>query len=276
MRWGVEMKAAPRIGLVGTGRLASILAMASAPRFETLIWGRNKTALDALCLRAPGLRAASLKDVAKADLVVLAIPPEAYAGMLADVAPLLDPRAVMVSVTNGAPLSAIGSSIPNPVVKAIPTVAQSVSRGVPLIVKGPRASDGDVERVRVWLSAFGAPMLVEEADIRVASNAAGSAVALMAEFAAAFARANAARAVGLSRAEMERMLAETLGAIGDLARAGLSFADMASMTATPGGVTEAALQILRAEADALCARMVDATFIRQADLQTHKSDSTSA
>lgn len=270
------MSAAPRIGLVGTGRIAAVLAAASAPHGETLVWGRNGAACEALVARAPGLRAASLEELAQADLVVLAISPDAYRDMLRKLAPLLAPGSVVVSVTNGVSLADIGALVANPVVKAIPTVAQTVSRGVTLIVRGPRASDGDVERVRRWLAAFSAPALVDAVDIRVASNAAGSAVALMAEFAAAFARANAERATGLSRIEIERMLAETLGAIGALAHAGLSLEEMVATTATPGGVTEAALDVLRASAGELCARMVEASFVRQAELQDSKSNGTSA
>lgn len=263
------MGARLRIGILGTGRIARVLAAASAPHVDVMVWGRNCDALAALT-NTPGLRAASFEEASQTDLVALAVPPQAYRDVLQRLAPLLPAQSVVVSLTNGVALDEIGGLVANPVVKAIPTIAQSVSRGVTLVVSGPHAGEDDVAKVTSWLSAFSAPQRVEEADIRVASNAAGSAVALMAAFASAFAQANAARAIHLTQAELERMLAETLGAIGDLARAGVTLDEMVETTATPGGVTEASLNVLRSAAPDLCRLMVEATFARQNELQALK------
>lgn len=264
------MGARLRIGILGTGRIARVLAAASASHVNVMVWGRNGEALAALTNTNPSLRAASFDEAAEADLVALAVPPQAYREMLQRLAPLLPAQAIVVSLTNGVALDEIGGLVVNPVVKVIPTIAQSVSRGVTLIVAGPRASAEHVARVTGWLACFSAPQRVEESDIRVASNAAGSAVALMAAFASAFAQANAARAIHLTQAELERMTAETLGAVGDLARAGVPLDAMVETTATPGGVTEAALDVLRSVAPDLCRLMVEASFARQNELQALK------
>lgn len=259
-----------RIGILGSGRIAGILARASARFGETLIHARNSAARDAIVASAPDLRAASLDEVASCDLVLLAILPEAYRDALDALAPRLARQAIVGSVTNGVALEEIGARVANPVVKIIPTVAQSVARGVTLVVKGPHADERHVAKVCDWLAQFSSPKRVDEPDIRVASNVAGSAVALMAAFAQAFATANAARAQGLSQADLEAMTAETLGAIGDLARGGMALQAMIDTTATPGGVTEAALAPLKDAAQELCVRMVEASFERQAALQARR------
>lgn len=260
--------------IVGTGRLAAILAGAacrSPSRDAVALMGRNAEARDRIIAANLTLCVGVLERVPRADLVVLAISPDGYREEIERLAPLLSPSTVLVSVTNGVRLEELAGWTANPVVKAIPTIAQVVGRGAVPLVAGPRATPADVARVADWFGRFGRPVAVSEDDIRVASNVAGSAVAALASFAHAFVAANARHASALDAAAIAAMMAETLGAVGELARAGVGFDRMIESTATPGGFTEAMLEPLTRVVDAVCEEMVDATFARQGQIQEPSS-----
>ena len=256
------------IAVIGGGRIGGTLLRAAArfaPRHALVLATRSQEAAAALARELPGLQLASPEDAAaRADLLMLAIPPEAYASVLEAIAPAMAPSAILVSLTNGVPLEVIGEALTNPVVKVIPTMAHIVGRGVALVTAGPRAGHSEVARVREVFAAFSRPVSVDEADIRAASNVAGSALALVADWCDAFVTANAARTPGLDREALAAMLAETLGAVSDLAREGHAFAEIVERTATPGGMTQAAMAILRASP---IEAAVEETFRRQAGMR---------
>jgi pyrroline-5-carboxylate reductase len=256
--------------IAGTGRLARVLAEAGVRASATdtvAVVGRSRAARDALVAAVPGLKAGEAEWASRADLLVLAVSPQAYREVLATFTPHLARSAVIVSVTNGVALEAIGRWSANPVVKAIPTMAQAIGRGAVPVVAGPAAESADVALVKEWFARFSLPVDVAEEDIRVASNVAGSAIAVLALFARAFASANADRAGGVSRASLDMMIAESLVATGELLRQGYDYEAIVDATATPLGVTEAVIGPLARSAPALCEEMIEAGFRRQRALQ---------
>ncbi len=106
---------------------------------------------------------------------------------------------------------AIAERVRAPVVKVIPTLAHVVGRGVSLLIAGPGAKPEHVEAVRRVFARFSVPMVIDARDDRVASNVAGSALALFAALCDAFVSANAARAETLDRPALDAMMAETAG-----------------------------------------------------------------
>ena len=259
-----------RVVIVGTGRLAKVLAQAAALSTSPgrlTVYGRNTAARDEIIASAPAVAAGDEVSIAHADIVVLAVSAQAYKPVIQSLSPHLPAHAILVSVTNAVAVEEIGAWTANPVVKVIPTLAQTVRRGVIPVIAGPHANAVTVDMVMYWLRGFSQPIEIDDRDSRVASNIAGSAVAAVACIARAFVAANARRAHGLDRQALDALMAETLSAVGDLARAGISFDQAIETTATPGGVTEAALVPLGEAIDEICERMVAASFRKQSQLQ---------
>ena len=260
-----------QVGIVGTGRMAGILLRASAryaPSCILRLAGRNPASCETLRRQVPSCAIVSAEDLARlSDIVILAVPPEACRPVLASLTDRLAPAAIVVCMANGVPLSSLADVCANPIVKVIPTVAHEVGRGVALVVAGPGAGAAEIARTTSVFGAFSRPVVVDDSDNRIASNVAGSFVALAAAMTEMFVAANAARATTLDEAELRGMAAETLGAISALVRDGHGFSDIVHATATPGGTTEAALQVLSAEFPPIATAMVDATFRRQAAMQ---------
>ena len=257
-----------KVGIVGTGRLGSMLLRTAARSAqETLLYaaGRNRGQLAAMRRAIPSLTVAEIDSVAcAAELLILCVPPDAYGALLRQCSGCLLESSIVVSVTNGVPLEAIGDLVPNPVVKVIPTMAHTVGRGIALVTPGPRAEPSHIDVVRRFFGSFSKPILIEDRDSRVASNVAGSWLALLAAICAIFVRSNETRAFALSRGALEEMMSESIGAVSDLLASGFSYDDIVQGTATPGGTTEAALQILQERFPMLATAMVEETFRRQA------------
>ena len=260
-----------RLGIIGVGRLGATLLRAAAihaPEIALTAASRDSARVAALQREIPALTYASPEDLAgAADLVVLCIPPETYPALCERIAPHLGPSAIVISVANTVPMSVIADRVRVPVVTAIPTLAHLVGRGVSLLVAGPNALPGHVDAVRRVFARFSMPVLIDERDDRVASNVAGSAIALFAALCDAFVSANAARAQTLERATLDAMMAETAGAIAALAQAGHGWDDIVRATATPGGMTHAALDVLSNRFPQIADEMVEATFERQATIR---------
>jgi pyrroline-5-carboxylate reductase len=263
------------LGIIGTGSLGTALlraAAAHAPDIALIAAGRTPSRLAALQHEMPGLATASPQDLARtADLVLLCVPPQAYLPLVEHIAEQLGPRTILVSVTNAVPLEAIAARVRAPVVKAIPTLAHVAGRGVALLIAGARAGPAQMDAARTVFARFSMPMVIEAHDDRVASNVAGSALAFFAALCDAFVAANAARARTLDRAALDAMMAETLAAIAALAKSGHAWSDIVRTTATPGGMTEAALNLLMSQFPQIAEAMVETTFAKQAEIQNRAS-----
>lgn len=262
------------IAVIGTGRIGSVLAQAwSRAGLDVIISGRNLAAADALASCHAGVRCLPLPEaLAECRVMVLAIPPAAYLPLLQAWADRLAPECIVVSLTNGVTLEAIGKATRNPLVKLVPTLAQTVQRGAMPVIAGPHAALADVEAIMALAALIGRPVLVQDEDARVASNVAGSALAIMSRLGEAFVASNADRAIHLGEADLMAMMAETFGAISDLVSRGHALSDIIAATATPEGVTHAQLAVLDADVHALAERIVAASFARQTSLQSDSQE----
>jgi competence protein ComER len=212
-----EITAPPKscAGIIGTGTIASLLAncLSSAfPGEPILLSGRNTAALaslektvDEVVVVGPDWLAAS------ADFIFLAVPPDAYKTILMEIRPYLNSEAIVISLTNGIALSVLSTLVDSPIAKVIPTIAQAVGRGCTLVVPGPRGVGEQVDRVVRLLTAFSKPVVIDEADSRVASNIAASALAFFAEFANLLTSAHEGRQGRLDKQTLCFMAGETMG-----------------------------------------------------------------
>ncbi|ACL63003.1 pyrroline-5-carboxylate reductase family protein [Methylobacterium nodulans] len=261
---------APTVGLIGLGRIGMVLLAALrrfAPETRVIAAGRDPARVAAATAAWPGVEVMDSERLAvHANVVVPCLPPEAYRDGVSAVAPHMRADAVLMSVTNAVPLPDLGCRCARPIVKVILSPAHAAGRGVCLVTPSPGAGPEQVERICALLQRFCRPVLADPADGRIASNLAGSAPAILAAFCSAFLEANAARARAFGPTELRAMMTESVAALAAILDEGLSFEDVVARTATPGGTTEAAIAALNAEAPALCGRLVDATFQREAQL----------
>ena len=266
-----------QLGIIGIGSLGTALLRAAskfAPDISLVASSRKPSRIEVLRRDIPALKSATSEELAsQCDLVLLCVSPEAYLPLVERIAGHLKPTTVLVSVTNSVSLDTIGQRVAVPVVKIIPTMAHIVGRGNVLLIAGPRVRSEHMESVAAVFARFSKPIVIDPSDDRAASNISGSALALFAALADSFVTVNASRSRRLDRRALDGMMAETLGAIAALVEAGYSWGDIVGTTATPGGMTEAALNVLMSQFPQIASAMVDVTFAKQAEIQSRDSAS---
>ena len=266
---------AQTVAVIGTGSMGGMLLRASARyspgQFRLLAAGRNENALAALAAAVPSLRTGPARAVAgDADIVIVCVQPQNYLDVVAEIAPAMSDRAMLVSITNGIALDALAGKTSAPIVKVIPSVTHECGRGVSLVMRGPRATATDVAAVVAFFAPFSRPIEIPPAESRVATNITGCGPALLAFFAAKWMRANCERAVAIGDATLATMVAETFAATAAMVEAGTSLDAIARAAATGGGMTQIAIETLAAGLPELLDRMVDATIQRERALQNQQ------
>jgi pyrroline-5-carboxylate reductase len=210
----------------------------------------------------------NLEAIRGAQLVVLAVKPQAASAVLVPLAGALRASgAALLSIAAGLRVPGLARACPGvPVLRAMPNRAALVGMGA----TGLYAPAGLPEAVRTLaarvLAASGSTVWVpHEADLDVVTALSGSGPAYF--FLLAEQMAAAATALGLDATTAERLALETLRGAGALASASGSLATERSAVTSPGGTTEAALACLaQGGFAALVARALGAATRRGGEL----------
>ncbi|WP_373070243.1 pyrroline-5-carboxylate reductase family protein [Gemmatimonas sp.] len=264
------------VGIIGAGAMGAMLVRAHsryAGDNSAVIRVANRSAapLEALKADVPGLRTGTPEEVtASADVLILCLPAGPYIGAAAALAALLRPDAVFVCISSGVSLEDLSTLMPNPIIRLVPNVAHQVGRGVALVIPGPRASTEQIEKVCSFMRPFSRPMLVGEADVRIATDICSCGPAIVACLAQLLATSSAANARGLAVDEIQQMCVETLAGVGALLDDSYSLTCIVDAVATHGGTTEAALCVLRSRIPAVMQELHHATREREQWLRAQR------
>lgn len=183
--------------------------------------------------------------LAEAPTVLLAVKPQVWRQVAAEVEPLLRPDAVIVSIAAGARVADLSAGFGGRrAARVMPTTAAAIGKGVASIV----APDPEA---RARAHALFAPVGVcvdipDEALMDVTVAVSGSAPAYLYAFIEALEAAGEAE--GLDAAASRALVRSTLiGAAALLDRTGENPAELRRQVTSPGGTTEAALKVLMGE-----------------------------
>jgi pyrroline-5-carboxylate reductase len=183
-----------------------------------------------------------IEALAEAPLVVLAVRPQVWRAVAAEIAPLLGPDAVVVSVAAGVRTQDLAAVFgPRPVARVMPTTGVAVGKGAVSIF----AHDASARAAaHVLFDPVATTVdLADEALMDAAVAVSGSAPAYLYAFMEALAAAGVAQ--GLSpEASKALVRATVVGAAALLDRSNEDPADLRRKVASPGGTTEAALTVL--------------------------------
>jgi pyrroline-5-carboxylate reductase len=179
-------------------------------------------------------------------VLMLGVKPQILGVVAADVAEVVGPDTLLVSILAGTELASLKARFPKAgaVVRAMPNTPVAIGRGVV-------ALHGDAGRFAVELDALMQPLgLVEwiedEALFGAATALAGSGPAFVFRFVAAMAEAGAE--LGLTPEQALRLALATVDGAAGLARGSLDSPDLlADRVASPGGMTRKGLDVLDQE-----------------------------
>jgi pyrroline-5-carboxylate reductase len=210
---------------------------------------------------------AKLKD---AEVVVVAIKPQAMDDVLPSVASLKASRPLVISVAAGKTIASLARHFGEDaaIIRTIPNTPAAVGRGITALAANRNVSPAQVELARGLLSAIGEVVSVsDEALIDVATAVSGSGPAYV--FYLTECLASAGVAAGLAPDIATQLARATVAGAGELMRAsGQPAAILRQNVTSPKGTTHAALEVLMAEngLEALMKKAVEAATRRSREL----------
>ena len=203
-------------------------------------------------------------DYARARTVLLAIKPQDWRGKAAAVAPHLAPGAAVLSVLAGVRLGDLAEAFPgHPVARVMPTTAVAVGKGAASLFS--EQAEGVAAARTLFAPIATVVEMPEEACLDAATAVSGSAPAYLYAFVEALEAAG--QSVGLSADTSAALARSTIvGAAALMEQSPLPPAELRAQGTSPGGTTQAALDVLRPAFGPLLRDAVRAAAARSKEL----------
>ncbi|ATB40810.1 pyrroline-5-carboxylate reductase [Cystobacter fuscus] len=241
------------IAFIGAGNMAEALIKgllrAGTARPDSIIaTGRRGERLDTL-QRTYGVRTTldNVAAVREADVVVLAVKPQALDKVLIQVAPAADQKKLFISVAAGVPISVMERRLGQGVrvIRTMPNTPSLVGMGACALAPGEHASEEDMAVASRVFQSVGITTVVEENLLDAVTGLSGSGPAYI--FLVIEALSDAGVKVGLPRYTAQKLAAQTvLGSAQLLIETNAHPGQLKDQVTSPGGTAIAGLHTLEA------------------------------
>jgi pyrroline-5-carboxylate reductase len=238
-----------QIAILGTGSmgkaiLSGLLAAGTIPA-NVRVTTKSKASADTLSsnhgVQATALEsdsAANSLSAKDADLVILAVKPNMILQTLKDVASVLKPGCLVVSVAAGITTAAMEEQLSGnaAIIRAMPNTPSVVGLGVTGLSKGSNVSAEQLNLAVELFASVGKVLVVDESKIDALSTISGSGPAYVFYFAEKL--ITAAKSLGFSEQEASLMVKETfLGSATLLSTSSNSPEELRKQVTSPNGTT---------------------------------------
>lgn len=193
----------------------------------------------------------------EAEVVVLAVKPQAMDKLLLQIAPVIDPSKLVISVAAGVPIAALERRLGSGarIVRSMPNTPALVGVGATAISGGEHATKDDLELTKKVFDAVGSTWVLDEGLLDAVTGLSGSGPAYI--FLIIEALSDAGVKVGLSRHVALKLAAQTVyGSARLLLETGAHPGTLKDQVTSPGGTAIAGLHTL--EAGGLRTTLIDA------------------
>jgi len=243
-----------KIAVVGAGHMGTALiggmlrAKLTAPRNITAS-RRNEEALAAL-KKDWGINAVAdnKKAAGGADVVILAVKPQVSPQVLAELAPVIKPSQLVVSLMAGITTKAIAQKLgqPCPIVRSMPNTPCLVDAGATAIAAGAHAGAGDLALAERIFSSVGKVVTLPESAMDAVTGLSGTGPVYI--FMVIEAMIDGGVKMGIPRDVATKLAAQTvLGAAKLVIETGRHPAILKDEVTTPGGTAINAIHMLEAK-----------------------------
>ena len=239
-----------RLVLAGAGRMGGALAsgwLNGAMRAKPVILEPTPSAM-VLDWEKDGAITLNPDRPAPASSLVIAVKPQVFPQVSETLRPWIGPETLVVSVMAGLRISTLETALATSrVIRAMPNTPGALGMGITAIAAGPEVDAEGLATARKLLEPLGGvegPL--SEAALGAATAVSGAGPAYL--FLLVEAMAGAGEAEGLEPALADRLARRTVeGAAALLARHDGDPGELRRAVASPGGVTQAALDVLMAD-----------------------------
>ena len=188
--------------------------------------------------------AANLAAVRGARVVLIGVKPAMVPDLLREIAPALEPDAILVSVAAGVTIATMEALVPGSVLRSMPNTPAVVGRAVTGVAAGTRSTDEELAIVTSVFQTVGEVLVIPEEKIDALSTISGSGPAYVFYLVEELTRT--ARDLGFSENEAATMVNGTfLGAAELLVSSGVDPAELRRRVTSPKGTTERAIGVLQ-------------------------------
>ncbi len=195
---------------------------------------------------AHGVRATgNAEAAASADTVILVVKPQDVGAVLPEIAPVLQPHTLLVSLCAGVTTAQLEGHLPEgtAVVRVMPNTPALVGEGMAAVSAGTSASEADVAHAMDLMTALGKAITVPEAYQDAVTAISGSGPAYL--FFVVEAMIDAGVLLGLPRDISSILVSQTIyGSAKLLVESGQHPTVLREQVTSPGGTTAAALRQL--------------------------------
>ncbi|WP_257459077.1 pyrroline-5-carboxylate reductase [Archangium lipolyticum] len=241
------------IAFLGAGNMAEALIKgllrSGTARPESIIaTGRRGDRIEEL-QRTYGVRTTldNVAAVREADVVVLSVKPQVLDKVLVQVAPVVDPHKLFISVAAGVPISVMERRLGAGarIIRTMPNTPSLVGAGACALARGEHARDEDLAVATRIFQAVGITTVVDENLLDAVTGLSGSGPAYI--FLVIEALSDAGVKVGLPRYTAQKLAAQTvLGSAQLLIETGIHPGQLKDQVTSPGGTAIAGLHTLEA------------------------------
>lgn len=241
------------IAFLGTGNMAEalikgLLRAGTATADSIIATGRRPERLDEV-KKAFGVRVTpdNVAAAREADVVVLAVKPQAMGKLLVQIAPAIDPQKLILSVAAGVPIAAIERKLGAGarIIRAMPNTPALVGLGACALSPGEHATEDDLATASSIFQAVGISTVVDESLLDAVTGLSGSGPAYV--FLVIEALCDAGVKVGLPRYTALKLAAQTvLGSAKLLIETGAHPGQLKDQVTSPGGTAIAGIATLEA------------------------------
>jgi pyrroline-5-carboxylate reductase len=180
--------------------------------------------------------------VAQADVVILAVKPQALPAVLDVLRGKISPGAIVLSIVAGGRIATLVEGLQHAaIVRAMPNTPAQIGEGMTVWTATAETPQGQRDQVKAILRAMGKEVYVyKEEQVDMATAVMGSGPAYVFLFMEAM--VDAAVYLGFSRPVAKQLVLQTvLGSVRFAAESGTHLAELRNMVTSPGGTTAEAL-----------------------------------
>lgn len=242
-----------KIGLMGAGRMATALARGLVranmlPAVAIVACDPSGDARKAFAHEVPGaiVESSNADDVARADVVILAVKPQTMNDALASLREAIGGDSLVVSIAAGVTIARLEGAFPSGqrVVRVMPNTPCLIGLGASGFALGTHATKDDAKLVASLLSAVGVAFQVPEKLLDAVTGLSGSGPAFVYSMIEALAAGGVEEGLPLELAG--ELAARTVaGAAQMVLQTGETPAVLRDRVTSPGGTTLAGLGVLR-------------------------------
>lgn len=233
-----------KLAIVGTGKLGEAIlagllqAEAVAPEQIVVTARRGERARGVAATHGCRAVESNAEAVRTADVVLLCVKPFTVASVLAEIAPVLEARQLLISVAAGVTLESIQSALPAaiPVIRAMPNTPALRNAGMTAIAPGRHAREAHLDVAEAIFRSVGRCLTVEERHMDAVTGLSASGPAFI--YVVIESMAEAGVKIGLPRDVATELAAQTvLGSAKMVLETGEHPAKLKDLVTTPAGCT---------------------------------------